>query len=202
VLVDFLGFGRSDRPVAFDYTLEGHARTVSELLDHLRLADCDLVGHSMGGSVAITLAAVRPDLVGSLVIAESNLDPGGGMVSQPISAQTEEDFVRRGYDEFLRVLDARDEWAHYAATVRLSDRVGLYRSAVSLLAGTTPTMRQRFERADVPRTFIFGERTLPHEDTQRLPRFGIRIEVVANAGHSMMYDNPGGFASAISRGLR
>ena len=79
VLIDFLGFGFSDRPEGFGYTLEDHAQTVAELHDHLGLRHCALIGHSMGGSVAITLAAIRPEIVSRLVIAEGNLDPGGGI---------------------------------------------------------------------------------------------------------------------------
>lgn len=201
LLIDFLGFGQSDRPPGFDYLLESHARVVASLLDHLGLRRCALIGHSMGGSIAITLAAVRPDLVERLVVAEGNLDPGGGMVSQPIAAQSEDEFVREGYDSFLRVLEARPEWSGYAQTVRAADRVGLYRSAVSLLRGTIPTMRERFQSATIPRTFLFGELSPPDEDLERLPNFGIRVHVVPAAGHGMMHDNPQGFVTAVAAAL-
>ncbi|UCF10947.1 MAG: alpha/beta hydrolase [Candidatus Bipolaricaulota bacterium] len=171
------------------------------MLDHLGALRCDLVGHSMGGSIAITLAAARPDLVGRLVVAEGNLDPGGGMVSRPIAAQSETAFVQRGYDRSLAVLDQRSDAASYAATVRAADRVGLYRSAVGLLRGTTPTMRERLLAADVPRTFIFGELSLPDEDEHLLPEHGVYIEVVPAAGHDMMHDNPTGFAKAVAAGI-
>ena len=84
VLVDLLGHGYSDGPQDFNYSLEEHAQTVAELLEHLALRDCVLFGHSMGGAVAITLAALRPELVSQLVIAEGNLDPGGGIISAAI----------------------------------------------------------------------------------------------------------------------
>src|SRR5439155_11046084 len=61
VLVDFLGAGLSDAPEAFTYTLDDHARTVATLLDHLGLRRSTIIGYSFGGSVAITLAATRPD---------------------------------------------------------------------------------------------------------------------------------------------
>jgi pimeloyl-ACP methyl ester carboxylesterase len=37
VAMDLLGHGYSDRPAEFDYSLQGHAETVAQLLDHLRL---------------------------------------------------------------------------------------------------------------------------------------------------------------------
>src|SRR5947208_2193405 len=76
VLVDLLGFGCSDRPEGYAYTLEEQAGTVAALLDQLGLRRCVVVGHSMGGSVAITLAGLRADLVGRLVIAEAPLELG------------------------------------------------------------------------------------------------------------------------------
>ena len=88
LLVDFLGFGFSDRPPDFSYTHEDQAYAIAGLLDHLDLQDCAFVGHSMGGSVAISLAALRPELVSRLIVAEGNLDPGGGLVTDGTSGDT------------------------------------------------------------------------------------------------------------------
>ena len=89
LLIDLLGHGYSDAPKDFGYALEDHARTVAALMDHLGLSHSPVFGHSMGGSVAITMAAERPDLVSRLIIAEGNLDPGGGTVSSGIARQTD-----------------------------------------------------------------------------------------------------------------
>src|SRR5437868_6534328 len=64
LLIDLLGFGYSDRPTDFGYTIEDHAECVAALLDHLSVRRCSVLGQSMGGSVAIVLASRRPDLVG------------------------------------------------------------------------------------------------------------------------------------------
>ncbi|MBM0255875.1 hypothetical protein [Micromonospora sp. 4G55] len=42
----------------------------------------------------------------------------------------------------------------WAATMRLADPVGLYRSPVHLVAATRPTMRHMLVRLPMPRTFI------------------------------------------------
>src|SRR5689334_3324355 len=55
LLIDMLGFGISDRPGDFDYTLEGHADTVARALEAARVQAADVVAHSMGGAVAIVL---------------------------------------------------------------------------------------------------------------------------------------------------
>ena len=101
ILPDWLGCGYSDRPERFSYTITDHADTIAYLLDTLQRKRCVLVGHSFGGSVAITLAAQRPDLVSQLFLAEANLDSGGGLVSQRVAAMSEDEFVSHGYHEMV-----------------------------------------------------------------------------------------------------
>jgi len=202
LLVDFLGFGYSDRPAGFSYSLEDHAQTVAFLLDHLGLAGCVLVGHSMGGSVAITLAAERPDLVSALVAAEANLDPGVGTLSSQIASFSETDFVASGYRKMLRaaILDGlRGDaaMAAYAASFAQADPPATHRSAVGLLQGTEPSMRQNLIRLDRPRAFVFGQQNLPDPDETRLAEKGVDVLIIPGAGHSMMEDNPDGFAGIV-----
>ena len=210
VLVDLLGFGFSDHPSKFRYSMEDHADTVASLLDYLDLERCAVIGHSMGGSIAIVLATTRPDLVSNLIVAEGNLDPGPGSVSGPITAQTEEQFMKNGYAAFLRGVIS-EGWADYAGTVQASDPRAMHRSAVSLIAEQHPTFREQLLALSIPRTFIFGEASLgeaslgkkniAHPDVQRLSNDRIRVEIVENAGHDMMSDNPDGFAQAIAKSL-
>jgi len=197
ILIDLLGFGYSDRPQDYDYSMESQASNVSQLLDHLGLGNCVLIGHSMGGSIAILLADARPDLVSHLVVAEGNLDPGPGFVSGRIVAVPEPQFVSEKYRQFreqMRVAGYHD----YASTVRASDPLGLYRSATSLIAERRPSYRERFYRAPMPHTYVFGARTLPDPDEQVLRDEGIDVRIVPGAGHDMMTDNPDGFANAIA----
>jgi pimeloyl-ACP methyl ester carboxylesterase len=204
LLVDPLGFGFSDRPEAFGYTLEDHARTVAALLDHVGLAACAVVGHSWGGSVAITLAALRPDLVSRLVLAEANLDPGGGALSSPIAAQTEDDFLHGGYQDLLSYL--RREVPGYAGDLQVADPRALHRSAVSLVVGTQPTLRERFLSSPIPRAYIIGEESLKDaymaKQAEDLPKHGVGVLVVPNVGHGMgIDDNPASFADVLRNAL-
>ena len=58
--------------------MEDHAETVACILEHENITSAIVVGHSMGGTVAIMLAISRPDLVSKLIVGEGNLVPGGG----------------------------------------------------------------------------------------------------------------------------
>ncbi len=53
-----------------DHTYTDMARDVVELLDHLNLESSIIVGHSMGGKVAMKLADIAPQLVKQLVVLD------------------------------------------------------------------------------------------------------------------------------------
>jgi pimeloyl-ACP methyl ester carboxylesterase len=201
VAMDLLGHGYSDRPAEFDHSLEDHAETVAQLLDHLRLSGCAVFGHSMGGSVAITLAAQRPELVSRLMLGEANLDPGGGFVSTVIASQSESEFRDGGHEQVCERLEGLG-FVVSAGSFRICSSEGLYRSAVGLVEGTRPSMRERLYEMRVPRASVFGERSLPDPDVEELPRHGVETLIVPDAGHDMTFDNPGGVAAAIQQALQ
>src|SRR3712207_2377051 len=87
LLIALLGYGFSDRPASFSHTLEAHAEIIARLLDQLGVNQCHVTGHSMGSSIAIALAAARPDPVSGLVVAECNFDPEDATFSQMIVDQ-------------------------------------------------------------------------------------------------------------------
>lgn len=66
--VDLGGFGFSPPPRDGDYSPMGHARSVIELITEQVTGPVHLFGNSLGGAVAINVAASRPDLVSSLTL--------------------------------------------------------------------------------------------------------------------------------------
>src|SRR6202042_1508483 len=74
VLVDLRGHGESDAPKQ-DYTMGALADDVAWLCTELALVKPIVVGHSMGGNVALELAASRPELLSSIVLIDSVVFP-------------------------------------------------------------------------------------------------------------------------------
>lgn len=68
--VDLLGHGASDKPDV-DYSIALQSETVRQFLDEQRLGEIDLVGWSMGGWVALKLAAEHPGEVRTLTLVDS-----------------------------------------------------------------------------------------------------------------------------------
>jgi pimeloyl-ACP methyl ester carboxylesterase len=69
---DFPGHGRSSRRhCQAAYYIWSYVEDVLALLDQLPLERCVLMGHSMGGAVAILVAALYPERVQSLVLLDA-----------------------------------------------------------------------------------------------------------------------------------
>jgi pimeloyl-ACP methyl ester carboxylesterase len=71
VVVDLLGYGRSDRPNGRDVSLRGHAERMLELMDVLGINYACIVGHDVGGGIAQTLALRAPARVSRLCLVDS-----------------------------------------------------------------------------------------------------------------------------------
>ena len=70
VTVDLPGHGRSAKGRG-DYSLGALACVLRDLLDHLGIATCILVGHSLGGGIAMQFSYQFPDRVSGLVLVAS-----------------------------------------------------------------------------------------------------------------------------------
>ena len=68
IAVDLLGFGDSDKPLGASYGPEFQARGIEHLLDALDLDRVHVIGHSMGGRVALELGFHRPHRTNGLVM--------------------------------------------------------------------------------------------------------------------------------------
>ncbi|MFF9090527.1 alpha/beta fold hydrolase [Streptomyces sp. NPDC014991] len=195
LFVDLPGHGTSDRPHDFGYTLEEHADAVATALDAAGAAGAELIGHSMGGAVAVVLAHRRPDLVSRLVLTEANLDafPPVTAASSAIASYAEDEFVASGY---ARMLDAVGPL--WSATMRLADPRALHRSAVGLCRGSDPVMRTLLEESPVDRVFLQGAHSGELAGRDSLESAGVRVVTVPEAGHNVMFDNPDAFAAAVA----
>jgi pimeloyl-ACP methyl ester carboxylesterase len=200
LLIDLLGHGISDRPTGFDYTLESHADALAVALTSAGVTGAELVAHSMGGSVAIVLAARHPHLVSRLVLIDANLDPiprapaSGG--SSGIAAYSEQEFVTDGWKE------VRDRvGSHWWSTMRLAGREALHRSALHLTRGTVPTMRELLLDLKIPRTYLLPETDGPLPGADALTEAGVSVVAIPDCGHNIMLDNPEAFVRAAAEAL-
>jgi 3-oxoadipate enol-lactonase len=74
VMLDPRGGGQSDKPKG-QYSIEQMAEDVAGLFGTLGIASADVVGYSMGGKIALQLAAGHPELVDHLVLGATAPSP-------------------------------------------------------------------------------------------------------------------------------
>jgi len=77
VAPDLPGFGASEKPdpQRYPYGWDGFADSVADLIAALGLGRVHVVGHAMGGGIALALAARHPALVHKLVLVDALVYP-------------------------------------------------------------------------------------------------------------------------------
>ena len=68
---DHIGFGASDKPKDYDYTIKNHQENFSKLIKHLNLKKFHIVVHDFGGIISLPFILENMNLVSSLVIMNS-----------------------------------------------------------------------------------------------------------------------------------
>ncbi|TNC23192.1 alpha/beta fold hydrolase [Amycolatopsis alkalitolerans] len=114
VSVDLPGFGFSEPVRGFRFGLDEHADELAKFVEGLGGGPVHLVGNSMGGAVALLLAARRPDLVRTLTVispAMPDRRPDPRRLSDPLMALAMLPLIGRGVRRRLAGLTPRERAA-------------------------------------------------------------------------------------------
>ncbi|MEO7660699.1 MAG: alpha/beta hydrolase [Pyrinomonadaceae bacterium] len=71
IAIDLIGFGYSEKPSWFDYSIQAQARMVSRFMNRLGIGRATVVGSSYGGAVALNLTLDYPESVEKLVLVDA-----------------------------------------------------------------------------------------------------------------------------------
>jgi pyruvate dehydrogenase E2 component (dihydrolipoamide acetyltransferase) len=195
--LDLPGHGASGMDVG-DGALETLSRRIAEALDRKGLHRLHLIGHSLGGGLALMLAASRPDLVASLaLIAPAGL---GTVVDQaflsefPALSRAEETqaLLRRlvvrprliGKPLIDLVLAQLARPGARSALTSIAEGIARVDYALNAAA-------DRIAQSDLPRLVIWGEEDAINPlSSAKLAAFGGRALIVADAGHLPHVESP------------
>ncbi|MGC0362267.1 pimeloyl-ACP methyl ester carboxylesterase [Rhodococcus sp. 27YEA15] len=120
---DLFGHGASDKP-AGDYSISAHAATLRDLLDTLDIPSATLVGHSLGGGIAMQTLYLFPERVERLcLVASGGLGPE---VSPLLRAAT-----LPGSEFVLPVLASKTLTDVTDKTLELFDKIGIFKLGAS-----------------------------------------------------------------------
>lgn len=190
ILIDLPGYGYSEKPKAFSYSISEQAGVVAELIAHLQLNDYFLYGHSMGGSIAIEAASQLDGLRG-LIVSEPNFRPDGGFFSRQVCRVDEETYIARVHA--LMMHSPKNPWT---GSLALAAPWAVWRGAASLIAGNH--WFEMFVQLNKPISLLFGAQSLPDADFTQLSAMGIATVELADCGHNMSLENPSALAAALS----
>jgi pimeloyl-ACP methyl ester carboxylesterase len=192
---DLLGHGRSDKPRG-EYSPAVFAGLLRDLLDALGIDKATVVGHSLGGGVAMTFASQHRNYCRRLVLLNS-----GGFGSE-VSVLLRMLSVRGTGFVLPLIAAVRAVWTGGASTVRevvpsRDDRrvfLRTLRSVVNLRGQAASALACLHFFADLPTQIIGGEndQVIPvahaHAAHTALP--GSRLDIIPGAGHDPQMQRP------------
>jgi pyruvate dehydrogenase E2 component (dihydrolipoamide acetyltransferase) len=188
--IDLPGHGGSTKAVA-DGSVAALAATVVGYMDAVGIAEAHLVGHSLGGAIALQVALAAPERVTALtLIAPAGLGP-------EISGAYIEGFLGESRARKLRpilemlVADPNMVTADMVEEVLKFKRLDGAQAALRLVADANfsgdsqrVSLRDRLAEVKAPVQLIWGEadRILPARHAEGLPP-AIQVTRIAGAGH-------------------
>lgn len=187
IAVELQGHGRTaDVPRAF--TNENLAADVAALLDHLRIPQADLVGYSMGGSVAMQTAIRHPAKVRKAVIISSTFR-GDGMVEgalESIPKLTADDFKGSPIEvDYKKLSPTPGDFPKFVQRIAAAASTGQDMEADQLKATTAPMFFIHGDADGVRLAHVAEMFRLKggevHGDMK--PRSASRLAIVPNASH-------------------
>lgn len=184
---DLPGYGQSEKPVAFSYSVNDEADVVVGFLDAMGLKKVDLGGWSMGGWIVQLVAVNHPERINRLMLFDS-----AGLYVKPTwdtSVFTPKDETQ--VNELNRLLTPKaQEVPGFVAKdiVRLSNEDGwvIQRAMAAMLTGkeTTDAMLPKLA---MPVLILWGQKDeiTPVQQGETMHRLiqGSELEVVAGCGH-------------------
>jgi len=70
ITIDLLGHGKTEC-LGYVHTMEDFANAINVVLTHLNITSTTLIGHSLGGYVALAFAEIKPELIKGLCLMNS-----------------------------------------------------------------------------------------------------------------------------------
>jgi len=210
IAVDFPAHGRSDVPRdTTGLTAAGLAATVVELLAALGLERAALVGHSLGGAVAVRAALAAPERVARLVLIDSaglGGEVGAELVSllaAPPSPEASRALLELFFEDRRLVLDGGVA-EHHAALARPGAQDAIRALAADSFAGDGQRERidARLGELGRPVLVVWGERDrvfpAAHATRAGSAADGVEVAVIAGAGHAPQVENPVAVAGVVA----
>ena len=169
IVPDIIGFGASE--AIAEHSIERYAESILALIEHLGLAQIDVLGHKLGGIVAVEASATKPELFKRLILSgapyvdeeyrsrRSELHPLSSVELQDDGRHLAELWVRRSgfypparpdlLDRYIRdvlILEDQAEEGHKAISAYRMEGRTTFQGPVLCIAATADPWFDQVER--------------------------------------------------------
>ena len=217
VVPDLRGHGETQTRPGAPCSMDACTEDLVALWEELDLGRTHLVGYSMGGRLALHVAARRPERVASLLTigAHAGLDEDARAGRVQGDESLAERIEREGIEPFVDYWGSLPLFAglarrgdSYLAEIRaerLKNHVaGLACSLRGMGAGVMEPVWDELGRVNAPCTFVAGQ--LDHGYVASARRLAAsvqrgRVEIVVRAGHAVHQERPDAFARLLANHL-
>ncbi len=195
---DFIGYGASSKPKNFSYDLKDQAAITAEFIASFKSEKVSVVGHSMGGGIALLCATMLTARPKRLISAEGNLISKDTSLATRLIAR-----ILLGGLLFKFILNItglfslnHKKWSHWC---NHASSYAIKLTAKSLVKWSdSGKLMPLF--SELPAMYLYGE-TGKHSLSKALMDIPNKV-LVPRAGHFMMLDNPKDFYASIAVELR
>jgi len=204
--LDFWGFGESGK-TRETYTVQDFVTLVNQFMEQLGIERAPLVGHSMGGTVSLSVAIQYPDTIKKVAVIGSPIQ--GSSLSlllklfgmRPVAYLVYHNLwaLRTGF-KLLSPLYTRDpRWPEMMNRDISSTTLASFLLSISSLRKTD--LRPQLPQIKIPVMGMYGNKDIVVHPNQWKPlQEGIphsRIERFKDAGHFIMLDEPKEFLEIL-----
>jgi pimeloyl-ACP methyl ester carboxylesterase len=213
ISVDLPGHGLTGAWSRGDYSIEAYADFIEVLADTLGVERFALGGHSMGGAVAWSFAATRPERVSHLILIDAAAYPRTGeapwrtrLARMPVIGDVAIHFkpewlVRRALKEIYAdpAMITPERVRRFGELQRFP---GDRKATLQRLRNQEPLDPTPLKRLDVPTLIVWGaqDRWVPVADAFRLQTAikGSKLSIFGKLGHNPMEEDPKRTAAAVA----
>ncbi|MCB0856835.1 MAG: alpha/beta fold hydrolase [Solirubrobacterales bacterium] len=218
---DLLGHGRSAKPQG-DYSLGAYASGMRDLLVALDVPKATVVGHSLGGGIAMQFGYQFPDRISRLILVDTGgigrevnpalraaALPGAELVLPFLFSPTLHDAGLKVRNLLAGIglhgsADVEGVAEGFASLTEADARrafVNTVRSVIDPTGQRVSAADRLYLTADIPSMIIWGDRDriipVAHADLAHELMPGSRLEIFPGAGHFPFNDDPDRFISLV-----
>ncbi|MFD2446529.1 2-succinyl-6-hydroxy-2,4-cyclohexadiene-1-carboxylate synthase [Bacillus sp. CGMCC 1.16607] len=216
IMPDIIGHGLTEHPeVLGRYEIESVAKDCISILDQLGIEQVDLLGYSMGGRLAISLAILFPNRIRKLILESAS----PGLATE--EARRERQQADEKLAHFIKekgIIEFVDYWEDIPLfqsqkslpeitrdrirTQRLANHpIGLINSLLGMGTGSQPSYWENLKEMKAESLFIVGELDqkfcqIALQMQKSLPK--AKIYKVKNAGHAIHVEQAEKFGTIVS----